>query len=295
MSSYNYTIIIPHKNIPNLLQRCLSSIPEREDVQVIIVDDNSDPSKVDFTNFPGSKRANTEVYFTKEGKGAGYARNVGLKHAKGKWLIFADADDFFTKEINSILDKYKNVEADIIFFNAESADSETLEVSNRNLHLNSLIQNNDIQGLKYSFFPPWCKCIKTELQTKNNIMFSETPAANDALFSVYCGWHSQKTIIESIKGYCVTYRSNSLETSQSLPNRMARIYISLEVNKFYKSHTINRECNFFYRHLTKLLFINIRKFFQALHLCHQYGYSYPYLTKKIFSRIFLQIIKRISQ
>lgn len=34
-----YSIIIPHKNILKLLQRCLDSIPERDDVQVIIVDD----------------------------------------------------------------------------------------------------------------------------------------------------------------------------------------------------------------------------------------------------------------
>lgn len=44
---YKYSIIIPHYNIPELLQRCLDSIPERDDVQVIVVDDNSDSSKVD--------------------------------------------------------------------------------------------------------------------------------------------------------------------------------------------------------------------------------------------------------
>lgn len=53
MSNYRYTIIIPHKNIPMLLQRMLDSIPQREDLQVIIVDDNSDPQAVDFRTFPG--------------------------------------------------------------------------------------------------------------------------------------------------------------------------------------------------------------------------------------------------
>ena len=66
-----------HKNIPNLLQRCLDSIPNREDVQIIVVDDNSDPNIVDFDKFPGLNRSNVEVIFTKEGKGAGYARNTG--------------------------------------------------------------------------------------------------------------------------------------------------------------------------------------------------------------------------
>jgi glycosyltransferase involved in cell wall biosynthesis len=47
----NYTIIIPHKNIPHLLQRCLDSIPRRNDLQIIVVDDNSDEDIVDFCGF----------------------------------------------------------------------------------------------------------------------------------------------------------------------------------------------------------------------------------------------------
>ena len=93
----NYSIIIPHKNIPDLLKRCLDSIPRRNDVQIIVVDDNSDPEKVDFSNFPGVGEKCVEVYFTKEGKGAGFARNVGLKYAIGKWVLFADADDPVTR------------------------------------------------------------------------------------------------------------------------------------------------------------------------------------------------------
>ena len=38
----NYSIIIPHKNSTVLLERCLKSIPCRKDVQVIVVDDNSE-------------------------------------------------------------------------------------------------------------------------------------------------------------------------------------------------------------------------------------------------------------
>ena len=93
---YTYTIIIPHKNAPLLLQRCLDSIPFRDDIQIIVVDDDSSSDVVDFMDFPGSSREDVEIIFTKEGKGAGYARNCGLLHARGKWLLFADADDFFS-------------------------------------------------------------------------------------------------------------------------------------------------------------------------------------------------------
>ena len=70
---YTYTIIIPHKNAPLLLQRCLDSIPFRDDIQIIVVDDDSSSDVVDFMDFPGSSREDVEIIFTKEGKGAGYA------------------------------------------------------------------------------------------------------------------------------------------------------------------------------------------------------------------------------
>lgn len=51
-----YSIIIPHKITPNLLQRLLDSIPQRDDLAVIVVNDNSSPSTVDFRHFPGHDR-----------------------------------------------------------------------------------------------------------------------------------------------------------------------------------------------------------------------------------------------
>lgn len=105
-TSYHYSIIIPHKNTPRLLERCLCSIPTWDEIQIIIIDDNSNSESVDFSHFPGNGRKNTEILFTKEGKGAGYARNIGLSHARGKWIIFADADDFFTADCFTILNEY---------------------------------------------------------------------------------------------------------------------------------------------------------------------------------------------
>lgn len=104
----NYSFIIPHRNVPHLLQRCIDSIPKRDDIQIIIVDDNSDPKIVNFECFPGLNEKCVEVYFTKEGKGAGYARNIGLTYAKGKWFLFPDADDHYTTDLMNVLDKYVN-------------------------------------------------------------------------------------------------------------------------------------------------------------------------------------------
>lgn len=85
-----FSIIMLHKNTPKLLKRCLESIPRMDDIQIIVVDDNSDSNIVDFSVLIGMKDECVEIYLTKEGKGAGHACNVGMKYAKGKWLLFTD-------------------------------------------------------------------------------------------------------------------------------------------------------------------------------------------------------------
>lgn len=101
---------------PRLLERCLCSIPTWDEIQIIIIDDNSNSESVDFL-ISGKRQKNTEVLFTKEGKGAGYARNIGLSHARGKWIIFADADDFFTADCFTILNEYMDSPHEVIYFN----------------------------------------------------------------------------------------------------------------------------------------------------------------------------------
>ena len=95
MKNYKYSIIIPHKNIPDLLTRCVASIPQRNDVQIIVVDDNSDPSIVDFDNFPIKNGENTIVVLNKTNRGTGGARNIGMEKASGEKIIIVDADDYF--------------------------------------------------------------------------------------------------------------------------------------------------------------------------------------------------------
>ncbi len=232
----NYSIIIPHKNIPQLLQRCLDSIPIRDDVQVIVVDDNSDTDKVNFDNFPKWNGKNYEYYLTKEGKGAGYARNIGLKHAKGKWLLFADADDYYNYCINSILDEYTNNEYDVVYFDSSSQDCFLYTNANRSTYTHQMIklyEKDKEQGefqLRYYLGVPWCKLIKHELIYSNNIRFDETPINNDTTFSYMIGIHAKTIDVDKRALYCITVRHSS--TSYSLTDD--KILASIDV--FARKH-----------------------------------------------------------
>ena len=51
---------------------------------------------------------------------------IGIKHAEGKWLLFADCDDYYLPSLSSELDKVKEQSYDVIYFNFElkSADKQ---------------------------------------------------------------------------------------------------------------------------------------------------------------------------
>ena len=127
MSQPSFSIIIPHYHIPDLLMRCLDSIPVRDDIQVIVVDDCSPEVDTYLLKYPALSRPFLELYHTPIGGSAGRARNIGMDHARGKWLIFIDADDFFVKDIDAILEAARDRTEDILFHNYTAVKNSDLK------------------------------------------------------------------------------------------------------------------------------------------------------------------------
>ena len=134
----SFTIIIPHYNIPELLSRCLASIPERDDTQVIVVDDKSDEPSCNELHKLEKVFPAVSFLYAQEHRGGGGARNLGLEHARGKYLLFADADDIFNGCISGILDEYAASWVDIIFFNANSIYFDDFRPARRSFQLNRI-------------------------------------------------------------------------------------------------------------------------------------------------------------
>ena len=211
----NYSIVIPHKNTPDLLQYCLDSIPVRDDIQVIVVDDNSDAEKVDFGRFPRWEGKNYECFLTTEGKGAGYARNVGLKNAFGKWVLFVDADDFLLPVANDIFDEEKDTNADIVFFRPKAVMLEDrVTYSKRADFYNAIIdkyfQTGDELELRCRWLSPCSKIYKLKLIKDKGIYFDEIRYSNDNLFSVKSGVCAGKILVRDKSYLCITESGRSL-------------------------------------------------------------------------------------
>lgn len=276
MENFILSIIIPHHNIPRLLQRCIDSIPSSEGIQTIIVDDNSNPALVDFGLFPGKDRKGIEVYFTKEGRGAGYARNVGLQHAKGEWLLFADSDDFFTEGFYDVVSKWFGTDADMVMFKADSVDCDTLAPSNRNERINKRIDEclaGKITAKEASVRvqSPWCRLIRRSFVEKNDIRFDEVMACNDTMFTTKCTCLADKVEVAPEVIYTVTYRQGSLWDSRKKnpKNYLTRLDVQIQRNKYVKKYGFKQLPILGY--VMKSLLISTPTFFKALWLAVSKG------------------------
>ncbi|WP_113654016.1 glycosyltransferase family 2 protein [Pedobacter namyangjuensis] len=101
MNSPLVSIIIPVYNAASHLEQCLQSAVNQtwKKKEIILVNDGSTDQSIQI-----AKRYENEYckIITQENKGAAAARNTGIKHAKGSYIQFLDADDILS------LDKIEN-------------------------------------------------------------------------------------------------------------------------------------------------------------------------------------------
>ena len=243
-----FSIIIPHFDIPDLLMRCLKSIPVSEDIQVIVVDDNSPNADTYLERYPELSRPYLEFIRTTKGGGAGYARNVGLDHAKGKWLLFADADDLYVDNMYNIIRPYADSEADIIFFKERSVLSTDIHqiikrVEYMNKYIDEYYETGCDKYVRFRYPQPWGKMIKREFVENHRFRFDEVEYSNDYFFSVCTGYYAKAVDVSNQVLYIYTYRENSLAgVFCSKPNELkTRAEVSFRVEKLFKDKNVGIE------------------------------------------------------
>lgn len=240
--NYQFTIIIPHYRIPKLLRRCLWSIPKRDDLQILVVDDHSGEETESQLHELENEFPYVSFIYSKENGGGGRARNIGLQHAQGKYVLFADADDFFNYCINDVLDEYRDTEYDIVFFNAGHIDTDTYLPTKRGTTLQTALKKYDKTGdvsyFKYLFGEPWCKLVRKEIIDRNNITFEELIVHNDTKFSYMAGFYANKAKFDNRAIYCLADRSGSVSKGLTDEKLRIRTEVFAEKNRFLADHHI---------------------------------------------------------
>lgn len=238
---YTYSLVIPHFNSANLLKRMLASIPEREDIQVIVVDDGSkDEEKQKLATL---EHRNLQIIYSPKNYGGGIERNVGFEKVEGKWFIGCDADDFFSEGAFDVLDKYKDSDIDYLCYCVQAVDDIDLKPVSRYIRSDESVRKyiksknkKTVTLFKMRNFEPWNKMVSVAFMRENGIRWENCKINIDVLFGLSLGVKGKKTTaIEDILYNCVITSNSITRTKRSIEREFGFFIQAVKRNGIYRS------------------------------------------------------------
>lgn len=124
------TVIVPVYNQEELVIRALDSIPVRDDIEILIVDDCSTDNTLQNCQewIEKHKEQNARIIHLETNEGLGNAKNIGYDNAKGIYINQLDSDDYlYTEEYNKIVDMLDGT--DIVYMNLKKNDGNVFELT----------------------------------------------------------------------------------------------------------------------------------------------------------------------
>ena len=96
MTEVKISIIVPVNDVEGYLRSCLDTLINQsfKDIEIICIDDGSKDNSLNILKEYSASDSRIKILSEPERKGQAYARNVGLKIAKGEYIGFVDGDDW---------------------------------------------------------------------------------------------------------------------------------------------------------------------------------------------------------
>jgi len=105
MSVPDVSIIVTNYNYGSYIQRCLRSVLNQKNVnhEVIVVDDRSTDASLEAIKV---FEPDVKVISTPQNSGVAAAANLGIKNARGQFIIRVDADDYVSSDMCYFMKTY---------------------------------------------------------------------------------------------------------------------------------------------------------------------------------------------
>lgn len=203
MNPPKVSVIIPVYNVKQYLQECLDCVVNQtlRDIEIICVDDGSTDGSYELLREYESKDPRVTV-LRQENAGAGAARNTGLAVAKGEYLSFLDADDFFELDmLEKAYQKASSLDVDIIVYGNDKYMEQDHEFVARNAFNRKLLPKQECfaaTDIEKNLFRAvigwtWDKLFKRTFIEECGLRFQQIRVHNDLLFT-FAAWATARRI-----------------------------------------------------------------------------------------------------
>lgn len=231
MDGIMVSIIIPIYNAEKYLAECMESILSQtyRNIEIICVDDGSTDKSAEMIKVFQEKDKRIRLV-QQENQYAGVARNHGFDRAKGRYVMFLDADDYFDRFlIEKMVSAIHENSADIAVCASGGFDEESKKVHELAGALKfDLLPEKDVfskKDIPEHIFQltagwAWDKMYRAEFIRENQIRFQNIRAANDELFVDIA--YAQAERITAVKEALVTHRTNVVSSIEYTRERYWR-------------------------------------------------------------------------
>lgn len=240
------SVIIPAYNVEKYLAECINSVLSQKTLcEIIIVDDGSTDNTLAIASSFAEKYSFIKV-FSQENSGQSTARNKGLKHAGGEYVLFLDSDDYLAENVLS--EAYiccKKNDLDFIKYAWVTFDDENKEKNFVTLSkipsLNQVVTAREYfcQTVSVGYNNvPWNGLIKRSFLLENDLFFYEGVQYEDNLFSLQLALFNLEARAMQSEKVFVFNRLHSGTTTSSKPKlkKITDVLTNVEqMNKFISS------------------------------------------------------------
>ena len=227
------SVILPIYNVEKYLDRCITSVVNQtyKNLEIILIDDGAKDSSPQICE-KWRQKDERVIVVHKENAGLGMARNTGLNTAHGKYVAFADSDDFLEeKAIEKLLDSIGDADTILcghyIYHGEDHIESRPIRYSGIVFEGNDIKEKILVEMMGALPSDPvdtmlpvsvWHGLYSMEIINKYNIRFPSEREfiSEDMIFDIDYFSHSQKvTFIHDCLYY---YRKNNEESLTSVYN-----------------------------------------------------------------------------
>lgn len=220
-SAIKVSVIMPMYNAEKYLQQTLRDVTGQtlREIEILCVDDGSSDGTPRIAEACAAKDDRVRL-IRQQHLTAGAARNRGLSEARGRCVVFWDADDRF--EPDALEKLYRQMEktgADISVCMASRLDDATNDRIETGVYLKEeYLRGADVYSRdthpSYLFNittnVPWNKMFRRSFVLEHGLQFENRPRANDVYFCMLAVYHASKIAV--VRERLVTYRINSSES-----------------------------------------------------------------------------------
>lgn len=234
-----YSVIIPVYQARGYVRRCAESwLAQTEaDLEVILVDDGSTDGSAEICDRLAEEDKRVRVIH-QENAGVSAARNAGIRHAKGEFLLFTDSDDYVAADYLEKMAVYqKKTDCDLVLCGFhhlyDGADILKVPGETRSLELEYFAEDFLELYEKSYLNMPWNKLFKKELA---GLFDTSLSLGEDLLFNLeYLRKCRRIGILAEPLCYYIQEESRVTLSSQKRQNRMElAARICDETEKFYR-------------------------------------------------------------